>query len=137
MSDSFWLESIAKTDDLIADLLLRQTKLDKKATFMVIKSINPKYKQSEVAREAKMSPPTLKCYRTEINLVPPYRLPNTHTRKQSSSDHEHKMTSNDHKMTSNDLQMTSKDSNENDKPVSKKVKTQNIIRGGDPIILLK
>ena len=41
------------------------------------------------------------------------------------------MTSNDHKMTSNDLKVNSKHSNENEKPVFKKVRTKNNSRGGD------
>ena len=40
------------------------------------------------------------------------------------------MTSNDLKKISIDLKMTSKDINENYKPVSKKLKTENKLKGG-------
>ena len=51
-----------------------------------------------------------------------YRTPNTHSRKQKSSDH-------GPNMISNDLELTSKD---NDKAVFKKVKSINNLKGGDP-----
>ena len=35
-------------------------------------------------------------------------------------------------MNSNDLKITAKDPNENDKPVSEKLKTKKSLRGGDP-----
>ena len=103
---------------------MREYKLDKMAKFKEIKSINPKLKQSEIARELKISTSTLQRCRKEINMPSPYRIPpgNTNTRKQKTSNHtEHdlKMTSLDLKMTSKDLKMTS---NENHKPVPKKVK---------------
>ena len=42
---------------------MRQYKLDKMAKFMEIKSVNPKLKQSEIARELKISSSTLQRYR--------------------------------------------------------------------------
>ena len=48
MNKKFFLEQIAKTGDLNADLIMRQYKLDRKAKFMGIESINPKRKQSEI-----------------------------------------------------------------------------------------
>ena len=92
-------------------------------------------KQSETARELKLSPSTLQRYKRVKNMLLLYRIPpsNTYTRKEKTSNHrEHdfKMTSNDLKMTSNDLKMTSKD--KNDKLVSKKVKTKNNLRSSDP-----
>ena len=66
-------------------------------------------------------------------MFSPYRIPppssNTNTRKQMTSNHtEHhlKAISNDLKMTSNDVRMTSKNEN------GKKVKSKNILGGGDP-----
>ena len=79
---------------------------------MEIKSINQKLKQSELARELKISASTLQRYKREINMFSPYRRPpalNTHTRKQKTSNHtEHdlQLTSSDLKMTSNDLKKT-------------------------------
>ena len=69
MSYTFASSKIQKTGNLNADLLMRQNKLDKKAKFMEVKSINPKLKQSEIAREPKMSSSTLQRYRKELNLL--------------------------------------------------------------------
>ena len=74
--------------------------------FMEVKSINPKLKRSERVREHKISSSTLQRYRKELNMLSTYRTPNTHTRKQKSSDNDTKVTSNDLKMTSNDLKVT-------------------------------
>ena len=80
---------------------------------MEIKSINPKLKRSEIAKELALPTSTLQRYRKKINILPTYGKPsssNTHTRKQKTLNHterDHKMTSSDLKMTSNDLTMTS------------------------------
>ena len=58
MNNTFSLEQIAKTGDLSANLIRRQNKLDKIANFMEIKSANPKLKQSEIAKELKISSST-------------------------------------------------------------------------------
>ena len=103
----------SETGDLNADLIMRQYKLEKKAKFMEIKSINSNLKQSEIARELKTSSSTLQRYRRETNMLSPYRIllsSNSHTRKQKFSNHtkpDLKVTSNDLKMISNDLKMTS------------------------------
>ena len=65
MTNPFSLEQIAKTGDLKADLVMKQCKLDKIAKLMEIKSISPKLKQSEKARELKKSFSTLQRYRRE------------------------------------------------------------------------
>ena len=70
---------------------------------------NPKFKQSEKARELKISSSTLQRYRIEVNMLSPYRIPSslkTNTRKHKISNHgEH-----DIKATSIDLKMTSNES---------------------------
>ena len=60
--DNIFLEQVAKTGDLNADLIMRQYKLNKMSKFMEIKSINPKLKQSDIARDIKLSSPTLQRY---------------------------------------------------------------------------
>ena len=87
MKNSSSLEEIAKTGDLNADLIMKQYKLDKMAKFMEIKSINPKLKQSEIAKLLAISTSTLQRYRREINMLSPYRIPpsNNHTRKHRNS----------------------------------------------------
>ena len=115
MNNIFSLEQIAKTGDLNADLIMRQYKLDKMAKFIEIKSINPKLKQSEIARELQVSSSTLQRYRIEMNMLSPNRIApsNTNTREQKTSKHTEdnlkrtQMTSDDLKMPSNDLKMTS------------------------------
>ena len=51
---------------------------------MEIKSNNLNLKQSEIAKELKMSCSTLQRFRREINMLSPHRIPpssNTHTRE--------------------------------------------------------
>ena len=130
MKNTVSLEQTEKFGNFNADLIKRQYKIYKKATFMDFRSINPKLKQSEMARELRISPSTLQRYRREINRLSPYRKPNTYTEKRISPNHDHKMTSNDLKLTSIELKMTSKD--ENDEAVSKKIKSKNNLKGVDP-----
>ena len=90
MNDTFSLEKIAKTGDLIDDLITKQYKLDEMAKFIDFKSNNPKLKQSEIARELEISSSTLQRYRREVNIISPYRIPPSsisHTRKQKTSNH--------------------------------------------------
>ena len=68
MSITFPLK-ISETGDFNADLIMRQYKLDKMAKFMEIMSINLKLKQSDRARELKISSPTLHPYRRETNMI--------------------------------------------------------------------
>ena len=75
MNNFFSLEEIAKTGDLNADLIMRQYKLDKMAKFMEIKFTNPKLKQSEKARELKISSSTLQRYRRKTIMLSPCRIP--------------------------------------------------------------
>ena len=55
MINTFSSEQLAKTSDLKADLIMRHYKLEETAKFMEIKSMNPKLKQYEIAREPKKS----------------------------------------------------------------------------------
>ena len=108
MNNIFSLEQGAKASDLKTDLILKQYTLDKMAKIMEIKSINPKLKHSQIAREQKISSSTLQRYRIEVNMPSPYRIPpsNTHTGKHRTSNHSEydlKMTSKHLKRTSNDL----------------------------------
>ena len=82
---------------------MRQYKLDEEGKFVEIKSINPKLKHSETARELQISSSKLQRYRREINLLLPYRKPpsNTPTRKQKSSNR----SKNDLKMTTKNFKM--------------------------------
>ena len=121
--NAFSLSVIQKTVNVNADLIITQCIFDMIAKFKEVKSINPKLKQSGKARELKISSATLLRYRKELNMPSSYRISNTHTRKQMSSDP-------DTTMTLSDLKVTSKDDYKAD---SKKVKSKKNLKGGDPI----
>ena len=108
MNNTYSLVQKQKTGDLSADLLMRQYKLDKKAKFMEIKSNNPRLKQSEIAKLLELSSSTIQRYVREINMLSPYRIPQSskthHTRKQKTPN----ASLDDVKVTSNDLKMTSR-----------------------------
>ena len=92
--------------------------MDETGKFLKIKSIHPKLKQFEIAREWKKSSSKLQRFRRELNMIPPYRIlpsSNNHTRKQKTSDH------------TDYFKMTSKYPNEN----AIKVKPKHSLRGGD------
>ena len=48
---------------------------------MEIKSVNPKLKQSQTAKELSKSKSTLQRYRKDINMLSPYRIPPNNTKK--------------------------------------------------------
>ena len=75
MNNTFSLEQISKTDNLDSNLLLRQYNFDLMARFMEIKSTNPKIKQNEIAKDLGFSSSTLQRYRSDINMLSPYRIP--------------------------------------------------------------
>ena len=74
---------------------------------MEIKSINPKLKQSEIAKELEISTSTIHWYRREMHMLSPYRIPPSsktiYTREQETT----KTNLGDVKLTSNDLKMIS------------------------------
>ena len=110
MKNAYSLDRIQKTGDLNAFLTRRQYKFDKMAKFPVIKSNNPKLKQSKTAKLLEISYSTIQRYGREINMLSFYRIPQSsktnHTKKQKTPNthlDDVKVTSNDIKMTSNDL----------------------------------
>ena len=62
MTNTFSLEQTSRTGNIAANLLLRQHKLDFIARFMEVKTVNPKMKQKERARESGYSSSTLRRY---------------------------------------------------------------------------
>ena len=122
MINTFSSDQISKTGDRNADLITRQYNLDKMAKFMEIKSINPKLKQSEIANELRILTPTIRRYRREINMLPPYRTSPTsitnHPRKEKTTNtnlDDGEIISNDIRMTSNDFKTTSNEPVKNNK----------------------
>ena len=103
MNNTFSSEQLRTTGDLNFDLIKRRLNLDKVAKLMEIKSINPKLKKSQTAKELALSNSTLQRYRRRMNMNSTCRiyrklqLSNTHIRKQNASNH-----------TGHDLKMTSK-----------------------------
>ena len=107
MNNTFSLDQIAETKSMLF-LIRRQHMLDKMAESMEMKSIESKMKQSEIAKELKISPSTKQRYTGEVNMLSLHRIPSsstTHKRKRKISTH----TQHDLKMTSNDLKVNSND----------------------------
>ena len=51
MNNTFCLKQISKTGNLDANLISRQYKIGVTARFMEIKSVNPRLRQHQIARE--------------------------------------------------------------------------------------
>ena len=81
MNNSFSLQQIQKTSNLDANLISRQNKLNLMADFMRVKYKNPKMKQSEIAKQLRLSSSTLQRYRNDINMLSPYRINPNNTNK--------------------------------------------------------
>ena len=75
MNNTFSLEQIYKTGNLDSNLILRQYKLDLMARFTEIKSVNPKLKQNQMAKELGCPSSTLQRYRNDIKMLSLYRIP--------------------------------------------------------------
>ena len=70
--------------------------------FMVTKSVHPKLRHDQIAKELGCSSSTLQRYRQDINMLSLYRIPPTSSRrKQNVSSREHDLDG--PQMTSNDL----------------------------------
>ena len=83
MNNSFFLQQIQKTNNLDANLISRQYKLNLMADFMRVKYENPRLKQSEIANQLGMSSSTVQRYRNDINMLSPYRISPNNTKKRS------------------------------------------------------
>ena len=95
--------------------------------FLEIKSLNPSFREDQIAKELGCSSGTLQRYRQDINMLSAHTVPpNSHKRRQTilntyfgdSSNREHDLKK---------PQMTSKDANEKDEPVSKKKETKSVL----------
>ena len=71
MNKTFSLEKISRTGNRAAKLILRKHMPDSMARYMEIKSINPKMKQKEIAKELGYSNSTLQRYRLDIKMQSP------------------------------------------------------------------
>ena len=79
MNHTLSLEQINRTGNLDANLLLHEDKLPLRARFMEIKTINPKMKQKELAKELGFSSSTLQRWRYHIIIQRPYKSNNPKT----------------------------------------------------------
>ena len=79
MKNNFSLKQISKTGNLDANLMSRQNKLDLMARFMDIKSVKPRLRQDQIAKELGCSKSTLQRYGNDINMLSPYRIPPNNT----------------------------------------------------------
>ena len=73
MSTTFSLEQISKTRSLDANLILRQYKLDLMFRFMEPKSINPKLRHDQIAKNLIFSPSTVQRYRQDRKIQSSYK----------------------------------------------------------------
>ena len=110
MNNTFSPEQISRRGNPNAYLILRQHELDLLARFMEFNSIYPIMKQKEIIKKLGYSSSTLQRYRNDKIMQRPYK-------------------SNDPKRPLK-TSKSSKDANENDKPLSKNVKTKKNLRGG-------
>ena len=118
LNNNFSLQQIQKTSNLDANLISRQYKLNLMADFMKVKYENPRMKQSEIANQLGMSSSTIQRYRNDINMLSPYRISPTNSKKRS------KKAKIDDNSDLKRPQMTSIDSETNSKePVKNKKKT--------------
>ena len=68
MNDTFSTKK-SKTDNLDANLISRECKLDLLARFMEIKSVDPRLSQDQIAKELGCSSSTLQRYKNDINKL--------------------------------------------------------------------
>ena len=128
-NNTFSLQQIQRTSNLDANLISRQYKLNLMADFMRLKYENPKLRQSEIAGQLGLSSSTLQRYRSDINMLSPYRInpnftnkrtkkvKNTNFDENTSPNHDNKRP----QMTSNDLKRPQSTS---------KIKSKNVLKGG-------
>ena len=83
MNNNFSLQQIQKTSNLDANLISRLYKLNLMADFMKVKYENPRMRQSEIANQLGMSSSTLQRYRSDINMLSPYRISPNNTKKRT------------------------------------------------------
>ena len=81
MNNTFSLEQISKTGSVDSTLILRQYKIDLVARFMEIKSVHPKLRQDQIAKELGCSSSILQLYRNDIKMLSPYGIPPNSNKK--------------------------------------------------------
>ena len=127
MNNSFSVQQIQKTNNLDANLISRQYKLNLMADFMRLKYENPKMEQSEIGNHLCSSASTIQRYKNDINMLSSYRIQSNNISKRikkvkkTNSDNDSQPNHDDKRpqMTSNDLKTTQTKSNKKNKNVLK------------------
>ena len=114
MNKTFFLRQTSRTGNIDASLIPRQHKQDLNARLMENRIGKSKMKLKEIAKELGYSNSTKQRYRQDIKMQSPYKSNNRKISQNISIDF-------------NRHQMISQDTDENDKLVSKKVKTKRTI----------
>ena len=83
MNNTFSLQQISRTGNLVSSLISRQYKLSLMADFMRYIHSKSKLKQSEIANQPGYSTSILQRYRNDINRVSPYRVNPNNTNKRT------------------------------------------------------
>ena len=116
MNNTPSLNEINKNSAMDPNMLTKYYKLKLMNDFMNIKYQNPKMTQSEISSQLNMSSSTIKRYRSDINMLSPYRNNPNNVKKRSKKakiddigePKRAQLTSNDLKTTSNDKKTRSK-----------------------------
>ena len=114
MDNSFSFQQISKAGNPDSNCISRQNKLNLMANFIRIKYEYPKSKQSQLANQLGYSTSTLQRYRSDINMVSPYRINPNNNNKLVKKASNTNFDNNSHRkhylitpqMTSNDLKIT-------------------------------
>ena len=83
MNNTFFLQQITRTNNLDANLISCQYKLNLMAEFTSFIFENSKRKQSEITNQLGCSTSTLQRYRNHINMLSPYRIHPNNTNKRT------------------------------------------------------
>ena len=75
MNNTFSIEQLSRTGNNDANPNTPEHKLDLMARLMEIKAMNPKLEQIEMAKQINHSSSTLQRYRSNTNMLRPYRIP--------------------------------------------------------------
>ena len=117
MNNGFSPSQTCKTGNVDANLILRHHKLDIMAQFFKKKSVNPKTKRNEIAKDLNYSSSTLQRYRHDKTMQSPYKSSNNKGPQE----------------TSNDLKISQKESSTDmDSTITRSTNKKNNLKGANP-----
>ena len=109
MNNTPSLNEINKNSNMDPSMLTKYYKLKLMNDFLHIKYQNPKMTQSEISSQLNMSPSTIQRYRSDINMISPYRInPNNVKKQQKKTKIDNNGDLKRPQMTSRQLQMIKK-----------------------------